>query len=205
MSMPLDLDFPLESVVGEHEIWLKHVMARNPSEVNEAEEIRQLVLGKIENHIERTKQSHTEFMKGLQVLEAEKMHDAEDNMDLPCEEAELQSAGQRARQELEVMKERRKQLDNQLSETVAQVDTMLLEREEAEETDARSRDTRRYHENLLRKVTGVQFDDQALGSKIQGFSSLNGDVKPFDFDLVKNSSFFIANSVWETVYMLNST
>ena len=176
---------------------------KDPSQRSEGENVSDLALEEIVVHLERSHQAGNEFRERLEALKIKKAQEQDDFCDFSLEQADLCHACQKAQNELDAVKEERRHVENGLCEAVAKVDALLLEREEDEERDASSRVPHQHYESLLKNVTGVQFYDQLPDGKIQGHLAHGGNVKVFDFDKTKNSKFFVANSLWETVLLMN--
>ncbi|XP_062519635.1 uncharacterized protein LOC134194706 [Corticium candelabrum] len=168
----------------------------------ESSELWSLIKRRQDERFERFKSSclrHTERMQRLQT----KTFNTEDRNQVSSDESELLDAIHRARSEADALTQQKKEQESKLAAATAQLDAMLLEREEADKENVDARDTKRFHESLLRTTTGVQFDDEAPAGTTRGFIALGGEMKAFSFDETKNSNFFVTNSLWEIVYSLN--
>jgi hypothetical protein len=205
MEEPALLDSQFESLFAENECLFDHL--KDPSQRSEAEDVADLAFEKIVDHLEKSRQAGSQFRERLEALET---REREEFGDFSSEEADLRRSCQEAQNgldeaqtDLDTLKEKRRRIENELCAVGAKVEGLLLEREEDEERRVNCRDTRRHYESLLKNVTGVQFSDHCPDGRVQGHLAHGGNARVFDFDMTKNSKFFVANNLWETVYLMN--
>ncbi|GAB1607262.1 hypothetical protein Ahia01_001009600 [Argonauta hians] len=108
-------------------------------------------------------------------------------------EVQVEQANQRrlnAAMELEKCKEYMLQCQSQLSK-------MSLDRENMWDKESSRLEKLKYDIHLYTHITGIRWQYDTEADDIRGYISKHGFLKPFSLSSQKNSSFFVANYLWD--------